>query len=320
MKIRNSYFKRILTVAVFSIILSDAFVKASEKEIGVFVNGEKSGQWIGYFEKGEKKYSGTFSEGRKIGLWTEYYRNGNKKEETNYFNDEICGRYTSYYKTGQVNESYYVFDGKSQGFVTSYHENGQIKEIGMVRDGIKVGKWKSYYENGQIGMEFEFSIDPPGQLIGISRRWYEDGKKQSICSYTEESHHKYGIPDGEFKEWYPNEKMKIDADFKNGFLINDLECWYESGDFAIKAHFSEKTPGVPDGQWTFHYKNGKEALNCSFDEGEIDPQCQFFSEEGNPQDITGKEELSQFVEKFNKNIFGETRFSVLHPKCIKFEN
>jgi len=88
----------------------------------------------------------------------------------------------------------------------------------------------------------------------------------------------------------------------------------------VKAHFSSGSPGVPDGQWIFYYNNGKEALNCDFSDGEISTEGRFFSEKGTPLTIKGKAGLIDFIEKFNKTIFGENRFSVFHQKCIKFKN
>ena len=157
-------------------------------------------------------------------------------------------------------------------------------------------------------------------MIGNWVTWYEDGTKKTVCTYSEEVQDKYGIADGEFKEWYPNTKPKTYADFKLGLLINKLQCWYESGEIAVNAQFSKDNPGVPYGQWVFFYENGKKAMNCVFSNGEMTDECEFFTEEGNSLELNGREELVRFITQFNKSAFGESRFSVLRENSIKFND
>ena len=78
------------------------------KETGEFnKNGERTGEWISYFEKGNVSSKGKFDNGKPEGEFSAYYENGNLKE---------VGKFTE--------------NGSKIGEWKEYHENGKINNIG----------------------------------------------------------------------------------------------------------------------------------------------------------------------------------------------
>ena len=54
------------------------------KEISNWVNGEKTGEAISYFENGKVKEEGSWQAGKKTGNWNYYESNGKLKQTINH--------------------------------------------------------------------------------------------------------------------------------------------------------------------------------------------------------------------------------------------
>ena len=48
---------------------------------GKFINGKKTGVWVGYYYNGQLEYKGSFKNGKKDGIWEFYSSNGMKYNE-----------------------------------------------------------------------------------------------------------------------------------------------------------------------------------------------------------------------------------------------
>ena len=47
----------------------------------IFINGKKTGVWVGYYYNGQLEYKGSFKNGKKEGIWEFYSSNGMKYNE-----------------------------------------------------------------------------------------------------------------------------------------------------------------------------------------------------------------------------------------------
>ena len=88
------------------------------KEKGLYEDGEKTGEWLTYYDNGNIESKGSYISGDKDyiwedknGLWQYFYKNGILKEEGEFI----------------VYESYGTKKNGRHGVWKEYHDNGQLK-------------------------------------------------------------------------------------------------------------------------------------------------------------------------------------------------
>ena len=128
----------ILTLILFIISCGD---KSREKITERYDNGNKKllvkykgegsdeivFERIGYSQSGDTIHWENYLNGEKDGKWIWYYENGRIKFENNYKDGELDGKSTNYFETGQIESDVNYRDGEKVGKLTQYDENGKIR-------------------------------------------------------------------------------------------------------------------------------------------------------------------------------------------------
>lgn len=147
------------------------------KSEGLFVNNNKEGIWISYYENGTRKNEITYKKNRPIGMARFYYENGHIKEEGNWLIKHWIGSYKYFHENGNLSyEFFFDAEGQRTGEQFYYYDSGELKITGKWEDGKKTGLLTEYYVDGSVKIEKRFSDGkieeaktaeyPPGEKLG----------------------------------------------------------------------------------------------------------------------------------------------------------
>ena len=93
---------------------------------------------------------------------------------------------------------------------------------------------------------------------------YDDGKKrvERQVAYYSDNHFE---ADGSYREFYPNEQLFVEGQFKNGRQHGEWTFYHENGQQNRKATYNN---GQPDGAWDVFRADGTLAAKRSFRNGQ----------------------------------------------------
>lgn len=139
------------------------------------------------------------------------------------------------------------------GFYEEYYKNGKVEQSGNYKNGEKVGEWKSFFETGELSSITIY--DQKGNPTGFSEDYYKNGKLQSIRTkikddiflskefyeetgniYVEKQlkprkgDYDYFLNEGYYREYSPEEVLKIESNYINGELSGLWTEFYDSGE------------------------------------------------------------------------------------------
>ena len=174
---------------------------------GNMLEGKPEGYWKTYYATGKLKSEGNRKNFILDSLWIFYDENGDTIEKINYYNGKKNGYYFTYkyeinrdkIKTGGlISKELYLEDIK-QG-ISYYYENGKLNRIINYKDGKKQGYSKEFSVDGTIITLYEYKND---YLIFKEKINRKDEK---------------GLKQDTWKEFYKNDKIKIERNYLNDTL------------------------------------------------------------------------------------------------------
>jgi antitoxin component YwqK of YwqJK toxin-antitoxin module len=208
---------------VFLFLLSQSFLFSQEKTNQVDENGNKNGQWKGYYDDSKNlKYEGQFENGKEIGIFT-FYDNIKSKKIV-------------------ATRDFSANDGSSYTII--YNGKFKVSE-GKVIDKIHEGEWKFYHLRSDTLMTLENY--KKGALHGVKKVFYNTGLLAELTTFEN------GIKDGPYQKVAENGVVMEESIFKNGAYDGTAIFREAAGDNYTKGQFKN---GKSIGKWYF-YKNGK---------------------------------------------------------------
>lgn len=160
-------------------------------------------------------------------------------------------------------------DGELDGLNVIYYKN-QIKEIGHWKEGKQNGLFQLYTEDGIL---IDNALFKDGERDGITEQFYNDtGKIRISVNY------KNGILDGEYRIYYPNEKLQAETYYANGELSGEYKEYYENGNIRLTGNYKEN---LPDGEWKFYLEKGNLQSVVNYKAGELNGLKEDYYENGN---------------------------------------
>ncbi len=140
---------------------------------GTFLNNERHGTWVFYYNNGSPRDSGLVDHNRMTGTWYSWYENGqvmaigsypspdklppsppviiNKKNSLITSDTLINFRYgtwKAFYESGQLHDSGTYVNNQKHGEWKTWYKNGQHESIGRYEKNIMQGEWQYFRENG----------------------------------------------------------------------------------------------------------------------------------------------------------------------------
>ena len=157
----------------------------------------------------------------------------------------LIGDWEGWYTSGKPNyKGKYNDKGKKQGEWLYWFENGTFREKANFVNGIKHGNFISYYEKGGF-------VDTEGK-------------------------YRKGHQNGTWKYYFETGGLLKTQSFKNGHLSGKCVTYYQNNTIQSTSNYKvvadtrkgkRTTQSLPDGDWIFYDKNGKEISRIHYDEG-----------------------------------------------------
>ena len=162
----------------------------------------KDGPFSLYYPKRVPAQKGYFKNNLPNGHWQTWYPNGSQKNEGFLVNNHFSGQWKEWYVNGQpASEKTYTVPDSTTGI--GQHQSFPSYKVQAVLD----------------------DFNPDGKLEGASTTWYENGNKESVVNYHNDSlaglciwYRESGNPSS--KETYVNGK------------VSELECYDENGKYS----------------------------------------------------------------------------------------
>jgi antitoxin component YwqK of YwqJK toxin-antitoxin module len=197
-------------------------------------SGLYDGKWKSFYEDGKTKKTYRYSENKKENIWLSYHQDGRRE-----------------------NYNFYNLDTLVTDYNFEYYDNLQIKEEPGFNDrGLYDGKWEAFFENGVTWKTFYFADGLKDKVWTVY--WDSTYVKQSETHYTNDQ------KNGDYLEWYIDEKPKVEGLYKEG--IKDLlwTYWNEFGE----RRFEEWREGELFDSFEYeYYPNGQVKEEPSYENG-----------------------------------------------------
>jgi antitoxin component YwqK of YwqJK toxin-antitoxin module len=186
---------------------------------GTIKNGKPEGFWKSYYVTGVKKSEGRRTNFMLDSIWIFYDQAGDTTEKISYLYGKKNGWYYKYKKDPAVGVyiwSKELFAGdKKEGTAYVYYPDGKIQQTFSYNDGKKEGISKEYDKDGNIITLYEYSND---FLVSMDRINRVD---------------KNGLKQGDWKEYYPNGKIKSEKNYVNDLLNGYYKEYDEKGKLVV---------------------------------------------------------------------------------------
>lgn len=185
--------------------------------LGVGVAGAQELK-IGYYPDGRIRYRGYFADGKPTGEMTRYYPDGRVQATMTHRGDTTD--------------------------VVLYSKKGEYTSVGRYVAQKKEGDWKHY--RGERLLVFEqYASDC---LNGLTIRYFASGNE------AEEKNWSRGKPEGEWKLYYDNHKIRLQAFYADGSLNGTVRSYGLNGILRAEGNYQK---GYKEGEWSFFDEQGK---------------------------------------------------------------
>ena len=167
-------------------------------------------------------------------------------------------------------------DGMYHGDYRHFKENKLLEEC-RYKEGNRDGSYKCYYGDGQTVQSERTFID--GKVDGVSRTYHSNGKVETEKVY------KLGIEDGYDRRYGSDGTLTLDECYKDGKRDGKWTQHLSSnlGDI-VRISFYKK--GLPDGQWSETWKDGKPRSKSSYKDGKKEGLWIRYGKSGKPEKST----------------------------------
>lgn len=192
---------------------------------------------------GRERINRKDAEGKPTGLWKWFFTDGKLQQEGSFKNGLKNGIFKTYDKTGNLSKiEKYIDDVKQESaeevarleLRRDYFPDGKVKVEATYRQGVAEGIRREFDEQGQVVQSYTFS---KGVLIG-----------QGIVSNE-------GLRHGQWKEFYPNGKVRAEGTYTQGKRTGDWLFYYPQGSLEQQGSFNSE--GKTHGSWKWYYPGGQ---------------------------------------------------------------
>jgi uncharacterized protein len=197
------------------------------------------------------------------------------------------GKWEYYDEKENIIEIRNYFTDKLNGNVSLFFPNGKLRQEGYFKDDLQDSVYREWYENGKLALDCTYKS---GQLKGIKKSFYLDGRDQGIEEYIDTTRYvwSFWLPDslhtqtiiegnGEMTTYFPTGTVKEWCNYKKG--LPDGECLERSiyGYDILAGSFKE---GVKVGTWKYYYYTGKIEKIANYENGKLTGKYQYFYDNG----------------------------------------
>ena len=215
----------------------------------------------------------------------QYYKDGQLAAKISFKDGKNHGKIYMYHPNGQVAKLITFEEGTPNGAFADYYSTGQLQKQGTYTNGEILGTVTTYYESGKLKSETNITeietVDNRKLMSSSEKEYYEDGTLKmnkiltkgngTIDKYHPNSiilthgEYKNGLPNGEFREYYNDGKLRILYTMQDGKVEGKSTHYFEDGQ-TIFMTISNKG-GKRHGEVKAYSRDGKLKEIAEFENG-----------------------------------------------------
>lgn len=217
------------------------------------------GTWISKYPNGQLAFTGEYESGKRM------------KDESAMYREDGSLIYKILYEKDETKNTFPTN-------IKIYYENGNLKYERVLKNNVVVSE-KTFYEDGKIMYLDE--RDESGKSKH-EERYFSNGQLAGKTFYSDEMKN---IIDGEYVRYYPNGKLKVFGNFKDGLLNGEYKEFYSNGNLKLLINYDtlEETRYYNDGKLqeksVFDEKNRRKILGY-YKNGTLKKEIYFDEEKG----------------------------------------
>lgn len=212
-----------------------------------------------YYETGQLSSEGAMIDGKPEGYWKTYYTTGLIKSEGNRKNSILDSLWIFYDESGDTIEKINYYSGKKNGYYFTYKyqiDKNKKKTGGLISKELYLNDIKQgtsyYYEDGKLYMIISYKN---GKKQGIAKELDADGNIITLYEYKNDylifkdkinRKDSKGLKQGTWKSFYPNDKIKIEANYINDTLNGYYKEFDERGNIKKLLRYKAGTKQLID--------------------------------------------------------------------------
>lgn len=147
---------------------------------GCYINNEKAGRWLMYYEDGSVSGEEHYVNNKTNGIYRQWSRDGNLQLEEEYKEGVLDGYSRYFTEKGTIQKEGPRKNSLAEGHWKFYDSNGNLEREGEMSQNMKTGVWKLYKPNGIVTAEVTYVKDV---LEGKATEYYDTGEKKSEGQY-----------------------------------------------------------------------------------------------------------------------------------------
>lgn len=183
------------------------------------------------------------------------YPDGKLRYKGYFVNNQPAGEVTHYYPEGSVKAVMNHKGGETDAVL--YSEKGDVTVSGRYIGQKKTGMWE--YRKGEKIVGRETYLD--NLLDGTATKYFDSGEIFEVKNW------KAGVPDGEWKLFYNNGKIRVEAVFVNGKLDGRIKSYNYDGALAAEGDYKNN---LREGDWRYYDKDGKLNKEQKYNKGVVE--------------------------------------------------
>lgn len=211
-----------------------------------------------FYPNGQVSSEGMMVKGKPEGFWRTYYVTGIIKSEGNRKNHLLDSIWVFYNSKGDTLQKISYMIGKKNGYYLEYSydnlktgvDTGITKSKELYVNDKKEGISYYYYPEGKLKSDVSYVN---GKMQGLSRQYDKEGviitliyyhngymsDKEEINRFNDE-----GQKDGEWKEFYPDGKVKKEEQYKDGILDGLYKEFNQKGNLILALNYNNGQLGT----------------------------------------------------------------------------
>lgn len=202
-----------------------------------------------YYGNKQISSEGLIKDGKPEGKWISYHINGKIKSEGNRRNFQLDSIWKFYDEQGFITDEISYLDGKRSGYHIKYQLINKSDQV------VAVPQFKELYlDNQKQGLSWYY--DKKGEVERIVR--YKDGKRQGLTrefingvvqivykyhndfmidrEFINQTDNK-GLKQGVWREYFDNDNIRTEENFKNGELNGYYREYNQSGKMIVSRFY-----------------------------------------------------------------------------------
>lgn len=192
---------------------------------GMIRNGKPDGKWISYHINGKIKSVGNRVNFQLDSVWLFYDEKGFLTDEISYLAGKRSGyhiKYQTITKEGVLTAvplfKELFLDNQKQGLSWYYNNKGDIERIVRYKDGKKQGLTREFI-NGTVQIVYKYHND-----FLIDREYINQTDSK-------------GLKQGVWREYFDNDNIRIEENYKNGLLNGYYREYNQSGKMLVSRFY-----------------------------------------------------------------------------------